>query len=233
MTLKEILAKIAKGEALTPEEKAFIESYNPDDAGRIPKSRLDEEINKRKDAETRLTEQQTQIDQLNTKIEELENKDLSEAEKTKKASDAEIGRLREENKTLKKDRDTNAARLTEIEFNGKMSDLAGKHRFVDANYLGHLVKSNNVNLEDAEAVSSFIKGLEQSSPGLFKSTAKPGSGTKLGDGVETESTETKRLKELLAKPELTNQEATEVIGLQDKITETAAGNGDGGKATGV
>ena len=32
MNIKTLLAKIAKGEDLTDEEKAFLQTYNPDDA---------------------------------------------------------------------------------------------------------------------------------------------------------------------------------------------------------
>ena len=90
MKLKEILAKVAKGEALTEDEKKFLAEYQePDDGGtgdggRIPKARLDKEIEKRKQAEAKTDELTTQLEDLKSKLEDLENADMSEAEKAKK-----------------------------------------------------------------------------------------------------------------------------------------------------
>ena len=49
MELKEVIAKIVAGEQLTDDEKKYLADWKDD--GRIPKSRLDQEIQKRKDAE--------------------------------------------------------------------------------------------------------------------------------------------------------------------------------------
>ena len=47
MNIKEILKKVADGKELTDEEKSFIGEYDPEkDESRIPKSRLDREIQK-------------------------------------------------------------------------------------------------------------------------------------------------------------------------------------------
>ena len=86
MTIQEILKKVVAKEELTAEELDYLKSYEPlKEDGRIPKDRLDKEIEKRKAAEDSKTKLEEQLDELKTKIEELETKGMSEAEKAKAA----------------------------------------------------------------------------------------------------------------------------------------------------
>ena len=96
MKIEEILAKVAKGETLTEAEKQFAAEYKPgagdagggdDNSARIPKARLDAEIAKRKEAEAKNAELATKVDDLTSKVEELETAGMSEAEKAKKEAE--------------------------------------------------------------------------------------------------------------------------------------------------
>lgn len=95
MSIAEILAKVAKGETLTDAEKQFAAGYKPaagdeetgETGGRIPKARLDAEIAKRKEADSKVAELNSKLDELNSKLEELESAGMSEAEKAKKEAE--------------------------------------------------------------------------------------------------------------------------------------------------
>ena len=81
MNLTDVLKKVAQNVELSQAEKEFLDNYRPEG---IPKSRLDAEIAKRKDAENRNQELAVAMDELKSKVESLENRDLSETEKLKK-----------------------------------------------------------------------------------------------------------------------------------------------------
>lgn len=220
MKIAEILAKIVKGENLTDEEKKFLAEYKePEpDPNRIPKERLDEEIAKRKASEAKEGELQTKLSELESKVEELTTKGMSEAEKAKRESAKTLKTLQDQVAALTKERDESKAKAEEMEFRGKVAELANAHRFTDADYLGWKLKSGKINLEDATAVSGFFAELEKSAPALFQSEAKGGAGTGgENSGSNGGNAYQSRIDELLKKPSLTMRESQEVIELQGKI----------------
>ena len=232
MKLKEILAKVAKGEALTEDEKKFLAEYQePDDGGtgdggRIPKARLDKEIEKRKQAEAKTDELTTQLEDLKSKLEDLENADMSEAEKAKKQAEKDLAKLQKQVADLTKERDEAVSKSSALERSGKVRDLATKHHFTDADYLGFRLQQDEIDLNDDAAVSAFMKGLEKSAPTLFKSTAKPGTGTGTeGHGAPEPSAAKKRLEELNKKTELSSREIVEVAELAEKVKAEEAASG--------
>ena len=212
MKIKEILKKVAAGEALTDEEKTFLSSYDPEsDDSRIPKSRLDQEIQKVKEEKARADKLDGELADLKERLEELENSGKSEAEKAKAASDKEIARLQKEIAAVSKERDEAKTSLAKSERTAKISALAGKHNFADAEYLDYLANSKGIDLNDDTAVAGFIKELTASSPQHFTSSAKSGGGT--GGGKGGAAGNAARLKELFGKEELTLSEAAEIATL--------------------
>ncbi len=89
MDIKEVIAKIVAGEELTDEEKKYLADWKDD--GRIPKSRLDQEIQRRKDAEGKGSELSAKVDELTAQIEELKNAGLTDAEKAKSEFSKQLG----------------------------------------------------------------------------------------------------------------------------------------------
>jgi hypothetical protein len=72
MNLTELLKKVAKGETLTDEEKAYLAAYKEDDS-RIPKSRLDEELAKKKELQKNIDALTAKQSELESQLEELKN----------------------------------------------------------------------------------------------------------------------------------------------------------------
>lgn len=223
MNIKEVLAKVTAGTALSDEEKAFLSSYDPENGeGRIPKSRLDQEIAKFKAEKERADNLDTEIAELKEKLEELENSGKSEAEKAKAAAEKELAKLKTQVTNLTKERDEARASVAKSARTAKISALAGKHRFSNAEYLDFLAASKELDLDDETATAEFMRELGKTSPELFQSTAKPGGGTAAtGEAV---SNAQKRVDELLKKPELSSREAGEVIKLQQEIQASNEGN---------
>lgn len=238
MKIEEILAKVAKGEAITEAEKKFLADYKEPVAGdasssSVPRTRLNDEIAKRKEAEKEVEQLKTQVADLTDKVEEMETNGMSEADKAKKEADRELGKLRAQVDALTKERDEATQKVAEMEFTGWVRELATKHNFTDAEYLGFKLRAAGVKTDDANGVAAFMKGLEKDAPGMFKSTAKPGAGTAANGGQNApQSTAKQRLEELGKKTELTNREVAEVVELQAKVkaegADGATGNNNGG-----
>ena len=224
MEIAEILKKVTAKETLTDEELEFLKKFDPNDASRIPKDRLDKEIEKRKAAEKNAGELNEQIEALKAKIEELETKGLGEAEKAKIASDKEIAKLKKQVDDLTKAGEEATAKAAALERTAKIRDLATARKFKDAEYLDFRLKAQGIDLEDETAVGKFFGDLEKSAPHLFDSTAKPGTGTSGGAGQGSGGNEVNlaRLEELRAKPEFTRAEAAEFIKLSNDATAAEA-----------
>lgn len=230
MDIKAILKKIANGEALTDEEKDFIAKYDPEGGeNRIPKSRLDKEIEKFNAEKARADELDSKLAELREKVETLESSGKSETEKAKAANEKELVKLKQQVVDLTKDRDEARSSLAKSERTAKISALAAKHGFVDPDYLDFLSASKQIDLNDEGAASGFVTELSKSRPELFKSDAKSGGGTKKTDTKDSGAEA--RLKELMEKPELSSREAGEVIKLQGEINK-ASGDGEAKKNQG-
>lgn len=222
MDIKSILKKVAEGKELTAEEKDFLSSYDPDTAdGRIPKSRLDKEIEKYNAEKKRADELDTSLSELKEKLEELENSGKSEAEKAKAASDKELAKLQKQVADLTAERDEAKANFAKSERTSKIAKLAAKHNFSDAEYLDYLTNASQLDLDDEGATTKYMTDLGKSKPQLFKSSAKPGGGT--GTGGKNMSSAKERMDELMKKESLTTREADEVIELQAKIQAENSG----------
>lgn len=55
-----------------------------------------------------------------------------------------------------------------MEFSGKVRDLAAKHNFADAEYLGYKLKAGAVQLDNENAVATFMRGLEKRHQGCLQ-----------------------------------------------------------------
>jgi len=180
MNLTDVLKKVAQEAELSTEEKEFLNNYRPEG---IPKSRLDAEIAKRRDAESRSSELSAAMEELKGKVESLESRDLSETEKLKKDFDKELNRLRGSLQTLSTERDSARQELDSMKFRQNVTELACRHNFTDPQYLEYLTARSGVALEDPDKVKEFMDTLKETSPKLFKLELRPGGGSNPGSGA--------------------------------------------------
>ena len=184
MKLADVLKKVAAGEKLTDEELDFLRNYKEDES-RIPKTRLDEEISRRKASDEHASGLQAKLDELTQRLEDLQNSSLSEAEKAKKATDRQIADLTKQVQALTGERDAAKSELEASVRRAKVAEIAQKHGFTNADYLGFLMQGAELKLDDDNAVTAYMGGLAKSQPELFRSSAKPGSGAQpQGNGAE-------------------------------------------------
>jgi len=169
MSLTEIISKMLNGGMLSDAEKEFLSGYRePDMKDRIPKSRLDQELARRRELEDKMTA-------LQQKIDELENRDLSEQEKATRQLDV----LKKQLEQTQQERDNAVGARSELEFRGRISELAGKHNFADADYLGFLARKDNVDLNDVAAVDGFVGRIREACPKFFRVETAGGAGSAL------------------------------------------------------
>ena len=219
MELKEVIAKIVAGEQLTDDEKKYLADWKDD--GRIPKARLDQEIQKRKDAEGKQSELSAKVDALTEQLEEMKSAGMTDAEKAKNEFSKQLGKLQKELEAASKQRDENAKELETLKFKAAVGEIAKKYNFSDADYLGYRLRSADISLDDESGVGGFIKTLEQSSPQLFASSAKSGGGTASGHQASTIDAAKARLAELGGKAQLSSRELAEVVELSEKVGSQA------------
>lgn len=220
MKLADVLKKIANGEKLTDEEMEFLKSYKEDES-RIPKSRLDEEIQKRKASDEQVNGLQAKLDELNQKLEDLQNQSLTDAEKAKKATEKQIAELTKQVQSLTTERDAAKSELAASARRARVSEIAQKYGFTNADYLSFLMQGAELKLDDDNAVTTYMGTLTKEQPELFRSTAKPGSGAQPQGGNDVDGAKA-RIETLFQKPTLTQREAAEVIELNAKINGTEA-----------
>lgn len=226
MTIKDVLKKAAAGEALTDEERALLAGFDPEAAegGRASKTRQTQDAAKLQEALARAEALEQELAAARDRVEELEGAGKTAEEKAKAAAEKELSRLKRQVGDLTKERDDARAGLAKAERNGKISALASKHGFANAEYLDFLTANKEIDIDDDGATGVFMKELERLSPELFLSSARSGGGTGVGgvatcaDGART------RMDELMKKPALTPREASEVIRLQREISDAGNAN---------
>jgi hypothetical protein len=204
MDVMEILKKVVAGQTLSSEERKSLSEFRPQG---IPKSRLDAEIAKRKDLEQQNNGLNEILGKLGSRVDELESRDLSDQEKLEKNYSVELKQLRENVSSLTTEKNSSRQELDQIKFQQKVGKLAKDKQFNDPEYLGFLLKQENVSLETSDQVEEFMTGLRDSSPKLFHLELRSGSGSSPG-GHEMEFSSAKQSGDISAMlanaPEITN-----------------------------
>lgn len=177
MDVMEILKKVLAGQTLSSEERKTLSEFRPKG---IPKGRLDAEIAKRKDLEQQNDELNKTLGKLGSRVDELENRDLSEHEKLEKTYGVEVKQLREHVSSLTAERNSSKQELEQIRFRQKVGRLAKTKQFNDPEYLGFLLKKANVPLDAADQIEDFMTELRDNSPKLFRLELRSGSGSSPG-----------------------------------------------------
>ncbi len=173
MKITEIIGKIVSGAEITPEEKEFLSGYQePEARERIPKSRLDQEIARKKELEQRIEEMARQLD-------EYENRGLSETEKNRKTIDT----LNQRIELLTRERDDIRSAKEAMDTRNRIAELAAKINFDDHAYLEFLVNRDRQDIADEESMAGYVAELKKNCPKHFRVDIAPGSGSGGKTGV--------------------------------------------------
>ena len=191
MNIKELLAKIAKGETLTDEEKTFIAGYDPDKVANSTAAGA------RKVAEAKLKEKEAELQQMQTDIEALR----AEADDKANANKPEIEKLTRALETLKKqvaDKDAAFAKLDQEKRqmirNGKIGKIMAGLKFVDGldPEFPHMALERALSAikdEDLEAedlIKPIVDRFTASNKAIMADTSGHGSGNPPKDGADTQ-----------------------------------------------
>lgn len=186
MKIKELIAKVLSGEEMTDDELNFLRDYTePENGNRIPKARLDQEIARKKELESKVNE-------LSSQLEELQNSDLSETEKNRKV----IENLSRRIESLSQERDRIESEKKDIQFRNQVTNTAVSHNFDDSGYLEYLLKRENLDIGDSDAVNEFMDSLKSSSPKLFKIDVNQGGAGSSFGGTADEYSEARNSKNI-------------------------------------
>jgi len=175
MTIKEILAKVVAGEALTDEEKSTLESYEEPnlDAAANAKGKKERLKHEKKIAELQaaLDEKETEIETVSAGSSEME-KIQKLMEKTAKKAEALEAQLQTEQKAHAETLRSNALKSLTVDWlpsvSGKYRDTVMQEAFADI---------DTSDLMDKAVVAPILKGLVESQASFIAATTPSGAGT--------------------------------------------------------
>ena len=176
MNIKALLAKVAKGEPLTDEEKSILNNFDPDTVAAAARKKAEAEAkaasDKAAEMEAKLTELQEKID--NAGKTEAEKAKVEQAKIAKKLADyeAQVATL--------------AREKAEIVRGHKLAGIVGKVKFVDGvdrDLITGMLKAKFGNLKDEQLddekeVEAVLKGFRESNKALLVDDSGHGSGQK-------------------------------------------------------
>lgn len=186
MNIKTLLAKAAKGEELTDEERAFLQNYNPDDALAAA----------RKKAEERQSAAEARVKELETKIGDLEGtiKKAGDAKKTEVELMAEtVKRLEQkldaQDKALKEANEQAKAQARQAKVNKLFAGVKlvdGVDRDMVANaFTGKFADLSDEDLDNASLTTPLIDTWKEGNRALVADDSGHGTGGPAKGGERT------------------------------------------------
>lgn len=183
MNLKDILAKVAKGETLTDAEKAFLAAFDHqkalDDAAAAARRKAEQDAKAAKDEADALKRER---DELRAQAEESANKGKPEIERLKLENEKLKGQIAERDKTIagltgEKSALTRDAKLTKI-LNGSGIDFVPK---VDRDAMIGILKGRfgdlkEEDLDDAGKVKPILDAFKAANEAIIADNTGHGSG---------------------------------------------------------
>lgn len=181
MDIKAILAKVRKGEALTDEEKAALEAYDPDKASNTAAAAARKEAEKQRDA------LKAQLAELEGKLEEAGN-----------AGKTEVEQLKLQVAKLTKSVDESKAALTKAESEkrglirgSKLDRIMSGMKFVDGLDVSlprlaleqALANLKDEELDSEDAVKPIVEAFTTKNKALILDQSGGGAGTGAKDGA--------------------------------------------------
>jgi colicin import membrane protein len=185
MSIKEILAKVAKGEALTDEEKTALAAYDPDkalnDAAAAARRKAEQDA---VEAKTKLKELQDAAEAAKKATEDANKATQTEAQKREaefKALQAQVTALTEAKKAAEA---KNAAteRSQAIREKAKAAGIALAPKTVSEKLFNQMLEAHLSGIEatDDDKLTAALESFKGENPGII---AAPGSGSGMNSGT--------------------------------------------------
>lgn len=209
MTIKEISAKILKGEQLTDAEKAFLQAYDPDkdknDAAAAARRRAEEE---RDAAKAEADKLKKQIDDAKQAEEAAKQSQMTESQKR----DAEFKKMQDQIAQLTKERDDNASkaaatqRSQSIRDAAKAAGIALAPKTVSEGLFYRMLETtlSGVDIANQTALTEALDKFKAENPGIITA---PGNGSGVDTGKPSDGSKSK-----------SNPWAKETFNLTEQVT---------------
>lgn len=203
MNIKEILAKVNKGETLTDEEKTFLAGYDPD---KIVNSTA---AAARKSAEAKLKDKELELQKVQSDIEALR----AESEEKANANKPELEKLQRELAKMTKslaDKEAAFVKLTsekqQMIRGGKINRILSGIKFVDGldpdiARLGiekSLAEVNDDDLDSEDLVKPIMEKFKSANKAILADTSGHGAGNPPKDAVNSNSQQQKPVDQMTA-----------------------------------
>lgn len=176
MNYNEILEKLERGEALTPEEVTDLKKESR------PSYRLTEEVTKRKELDT-------QLNALKEENAKLKEEALNAKQKIQDAVNVQLSEMSSQLETISKDNVALKQAKDQFETLLKVTQLATKNEagvvFKNPDYLAFRMNKEGIDLNDSEKVNTFLNNLKAQEPELCMVAVKGGAGA----GIKTDQTQ--------------------------------------------
>jgi hypothetical protein len=175
MTIKELLAKVAKGEALTDEERAELAGFDPDRASNGAAAAARKAAEKERDA------LKAQLDELQAKLDEAGNAGKSEVEQLK----AQVAKLTKAVETAQAAATKAEADRKALLRGTKLDRIVGGLKFVDGLDASlprlalerALSEVKDEDLENDEVVQPIVSGFAEKNKAILLDQSGGGAGT--------------------------------------------------------
>lgn len=184
MTIKEVLAKVRKGEALTEEEKTLLDAYDPDkaanDAAAAARRKAETDLEK---AKADLAKLQKDLETTKSALDSKDAEKLTEVEKLTKELDILKKQVAEITKA-KADAEAKTAatlRSQTIRDQAKAAGIALAPKTVSENLFFQMLEAtlSGVDVADKTALTSALDKFKSENPGII---AAPGKGSGVDGG---------------------------------------------------
>jgi hypothetical protein len=185
MSIKDILAKVAKGEALTDQEKSDLAAYDPDkaanDAAAAARRKAEQEAG---DAKAALKKLQDEADAAKKAQEDAAKANLTEAQRKEaefKALQAQVAELTK-SKTEAETKAATAIRSQLIRDKAKAAGIVLAPKTVSEKLYFQLMEATltGVDVSDETALAAALEKFKVDNPGVIAAPGS-GSGVKTGD----------------------------------------------------
>lgn len=210
MSIKDIIAKVTKGETLTDAEKALLQSYDPE------KEKNDAAAAARRKAEDERDAAKADADKLKKQVEDAKQSQMTEGQKR----DAEFKKLQDQVSQLTKERDDNAAKVTAttrsqaIRDAAKAAGISLAPKTVSETLFFQMLEAtlSGVDISDKAKLTQALDTFKGENPGIIAAPGK-GSGVNTGDPTKRTGAKNPWAKDTI--------NVTEQVTMYEKDPETA------------
>ena len=206
---EEITGKVSRGEELSDAEKKIMGEYKPVDVDAIANARAK---SARQDAEKKLTEAQARISDLETKMEEMQNSDLSELDKMKKEFEKLTGLQTTTTDQLDQERKKTEQLLKDHKIDGIVAGMKFIEGYSPEDARIILAQRlSGVDLENKEAVAAKVVEFQTANKGVLVADTGGGAGSNAGGGTVNSGGKT------FTREQITNMKPAEFLESKDEI----------------